>query len=320
LRSSTKNGRADFVDGESDMIKRVILGAALALVATPALASSILYGSDDQNIYTVDTSTGAATLVGGNGLGGFNTDGYGSIIRDLTSSATTLYGARWNSAQSGITGAVATIDQATGLVISSAALSGLVETGLNQGLYSIAYDKSTNTLFGNTARRLYTINPVTGASTLIGSLPTGSMVGLGVNDSTGTLYSINLVTDTNNVTVVTLFTLSKIDASVLSSIALTNQCGCDIAFDPLTNRGYISSNFIDPAGNLTDAGLDLLDPTATTTSYVGSYGASGSPFALNGLAFFSGPVPEPQTWAMMIVGFGLTGVAMRRSKRIAATA
>jgi PEP-CTERM motif len=302
------------------MMKRVILGAALALVATPALAGSILYGSDDKNIYTVDTSTGMASLVGANGLSGFDADGFGSIIRDLTSSATTLYGARWNSAQSGITGAVATIDQATGLITSSAALSGLIETGFNQGLYSVAYDKSTNTLFGNTARRLYTIDPVTGASTLIGSLPTGSMVGLGVNDSTGTLYSINLVTDINNVTVVTLFTLSKIDASVLSSVVLANQCGCDIAFDPLTNRGYISSNFIDSAGNLTDAGLDLLDPSATTTSYVGSYGVAARQVGINGLAFFSGPVPEPQTWAMMIVGFGLAGVAMRRSKRIAATA
>jgi PEP-CTERM motif len=302
------------------MIKRALLAFALATTVTPAIATSVLYGSDDKNIYTVDTSTGAAALVGANGLGGFDTDGYGSIIRDLTSSATTLYGARWNSAQGGITGAVATIDQATGLITSSAALSGLVETGFNQGLYSIAYDRSTNTLFGNTSRRLYTIDAASGAATLVGSLPIGSMVGLGVDDNTGTLYSINLVTDANNVTVTTLYTLSKVDASVLSSVVLTNQCGCDVTFDPLTGRGYISSNFFDAAGNLTDAGLDLLDPSATTTSYIGSYGVAARQVGINGLAFFAGPVPEPQTWAMMIVGFGVAGMGMRRSKRTAATA
>jgi hypothetical protein len=33
----------------------------------------------------------------------------------------------------------------------------------------------------------------------------------------------------------------------------------------------------------------------------------------------AGAVPEPATWAMMIVGFGLTGVAMRRQRRVAVT-
>jgi hypothetical protein len=32
---------------------------------------------------------------------------------------------------------------------------------------------------------------------------------------------------------------------------------------------------------------------------------------------FSGDVPEPSTWAMLIAGFGLTGMAMRRRQRMA---
>ncbi len=50
------------------------------------------------------------------------------------------------------------------------ALTGLLETGFNQGLYSLAYDLSTNTLYGNTSRRFHTIDPATGAATLVGGL------------------------------------------------------------------------------------------------------------------------------------------------------
>ncbi|QDZ09086.1 PEP-CTERM sorting domain-containing protein [Sphingomonas panacisoli] len=35
--------------------------------------------------------------------------------------------------------------------------------------------------------------------------------------------------------------------------------------------------------------------------------------------FATTPVPEPTTWAMMIVGFGLMGGAMRRSRKVAST-
>lgn len=39
---------------------------------------------------------------------------------------------------------------------------------------------------------------------------------------------------------------------------------------------------------------------------------------LNGLAAVSGAVPEPGTWAMMLIGFGGVGVAMRRRRRTGA--
>lgn len=32
-----------------------------------------------------------------------------------------------------------------------------------------------------------------------------------------------------------------------------------------------------------------------------------------------GAVPEPATWAMMIIGFGFTGFAMRRQRRLTVT-
>jgi hypothetical protein len=302
------------------MIKRIALAAALSLSATPALAASLLYGSDNQNIYTVDTATGLATLVGANGLPGLDPNGVGTIVRDLTSSATTLYGAQFTFTGTGTTGAVVTIDPMTGAITATANLTGLLETNNAKGLYSIAFDKSTNTLFGNTGTRLYTINPTTGASTFVGLLPAGRVVGLGVNETTNALYAVNQYTDVSNVTVITLLELSKVNASILSTVTLTNSCACDIAFDPLTNTGYVSSAFFDPQDNFLYAGLDALNGSLTSASFIGQSGPA-APGGFNGLAFFGTvAVPEPTSWAMMMTGFGLAGFAMRRSKRLQARA
>ena len=88
----------------------------------------------------------------------------------------------------------------------------------------------------------------------------------------------------------------------------------------------------------TPSPLDLTDPVTYTASFVTNFGAgttAGAQAALleglqNGTAYFNihtttypggeirgflAPVPEPQTWALMIVGFGLVGAAIRRSRR-----
>lgn len=327
INALTRNGARDsaavgsvlsFFGGIS-VIKRFILNASLALAAAvamagPAMAGSVLFGSDDKFLYNLNTTTGAATLVGATGLTGFDSDGYGSILRDLTSSNKALYGAQWTSTPDGITGAVATIDKSTGALISSTTVTGLVENGFNRGLYALAYDLGTNTLFGSTSRRIYTINASTGAATFIGLTSVGSIIGLGIDNGSGALYAVTQTVDANNNTVTLLNNLSKVNASVLSSVALNNFCGCDIAFDPLTNQGYASSLFYDANGALDYAGLDALNASRTGTSFIGRHG-SGAPGNMSGLAFFgvAGGVPEPGTWAMMIAGFGLVGFSMRRS-------
>jgi hypothetical protein len=304
------------------MIKRFILATVLSIsAANPALAASILYGTDNASTFKVNTANGVVTLLGSNGLSGFDADGYGSILRDLTASPSKLYGAQWNVSSAGITGAVATVDAVTGAVTSSAALTGLIETGFNQGLYSVAYDLSTSTLYGNTSRRLYTIDPTTGAATFVGDLGPGSIIGLGIDGSTGTLYSINQITDAAGAVTTFMKTLSKTNASVLSTVTLANQCSCDIAFDPLTNKGYISSSFYDGTGAFTFSGLDVLDSTATSTTFIGQHGPAGT-FGMSGLAFLGATpaVPEPSTWTMMLAGFGAAGFTLRRNKRTAAIA
>lgn len=305
--------------GDFFVIKRAFAAILSVCAATPVLAASTLYGTDNFSTYTVNAATGVISLVGSHGLGGVDADGNGSIIRDLTASSTTLYGAQWNASNTGITGAVAIVDVVTGAVKASLALTGLLETEtvFNRGLYSLAYDLSTNTLYGNTARRLYTIDTTTGVATFVGNLdPFSRIVGLAIDDSTGTLYSINQVFDDSDVATTFMKTLDKTNATVLSTVRLANDCACDIAFNPLTGKGYVSSIFYDASGAPSFAGLDLLDRTATSVTFVGQHGPGTS--AMAGLAFFgsSTPVPEPTSWAMMVAGFGFVGFSMRRTKRL----
>ncbi|MBN8815052.1 MAG: PEP-CTERM sorting domain-containing protein [Sphingomonas sp.] len=51
-------------------------------------------------------------------------------------------------------------------------------------------------------------------------------------------------------------------------------------------------------------------------------GSRGSNYLINTAQIYSqfatAPVPEPATWAMMIMGFGLMGAAMRRNRKVTA--
>ena len=67
-----------------------------------------------------------------------------------------------------------------------------------------------------------------------------------------------------------------------------------------------------------------LDLTVLTKPTIGKDGYLSS-FASTSTGTFGGvvtaaPVPEPATWAMMLVGFGGLGVAMRSRRRASATA
>jgi hypothetical protein len=68
------------------------------------------------------------------------------------------------------------------------------------------------------------------------------------------------------------------------------------------------------AAPLTSTGAVLANTASETQSVVGG----GTRYAVSGelvLAQQPGIVPEPATWAMLIVGFGLVGASMRRRSR-----
>jgi hypothetical protein len=77
------------------------------------------------------------------------------------------------------------------------------------------------------------------------------------------------------------------------------------------------TNFVNPAnGNQISPGTNGLftvfsdDPSEQFTGIKLESGTNS--FEIDNLAIQSGAVPEPATWAMLIAGFGLVGVAMRR--------
>jgi hypothetical protein len=83
---------------------------------------------------------------------------------------------------------------------------------------------------------------------------------------------------------------------------------------PLSGYTVVSSHFgniTGPTGNVTV--FWLLNLPAGTTSIPLDPNTGWS----NGVLYFTGgaPLPEPATWAMMLLGFGAVGFAMRRDRR-----
>ena len=72
--------------------------------------------------------------------------------------------------------------------------------------------------------------------------------------------------------------------------------------------GYLGSDRFYPGAKLSPVN-QLNFRSAFTTQGVGFY--------IDDVSYFSGTVPEPATWALMIGGFGLVGAAARRRKAIA---
>ena len=84
-----------------------------------------------------------------------------------------------------------------------------------------------------------------------------------------------------------------------------------------------TSNFYMPAGSVALAGQGFrYNNNGTnfgllTTTTWGSFGESDAAFKADFSTNATGAVPEPATWAMMLVGFGAVGGALRRRQKVA---
>lgn len=149
-------------------------GPAIKALAYAESGAGVLYGSDLQNLYTINRNTGAATFVAPiyNGVDVFlnvNSMDYDPVadrlyIVNRVGAASDLY----------------YVDQTTGFATKVAPLAGALP------VTDIWYDSDTGKMYGvhKSTTQLYEINTVTGAVTAVGTTPFGSqacpnVVGMG---------------------------------------------------------------------------------------------------------------------------------------------
>ena len=175
------------------------------------------------------------------------------------------------------------------------------------------------------------INAATNQNTIMGSFNSGSTNASGIFDS-----SENLNGDANGQAVI-----SAANGSVLNdlSFVLTNNFTFGVATFNLSATGPAIANeatsvtiFFTRLGGV--MGSQTLSIDTNGSNFFGIFGTQGERFT--GLSFDGAgdtgvvdfrqlrlgdvsaavsPVPEPRTWAMMLLGFGAVGFSMRRRRR-----
>lgn len=230
------------------------------------------------------------------------------------------------------------IDDSSGNLGKVDVATGAVTMVGNMGavMTDIAFDPSGN-LFGITFGNLYSIDPVTASSTIIGNL--GTSLNSLVFSSAGTLYGANS-------SLYSINTSTGVASFVGNGGAAYNSSG-DLAF--VDGNLYLSSTFpvsdsltqintatgvgtaVGPMGvsNVyglaTNDNVNLYGVAGTSvyavntitgaSTFLVNYGGHGLGVA-NGTAFFleAAPIPEPETYAMLLAGLGLLGFMTHRRK------
>jgi len=191
-------------------------------------------------------------------------------------------------------GGLATVNVATGAATtigSGTNISNLMALsfGSNGTLYAASW--STNSL--------YTINTSTGSASLVGALGFGGIMDLAF-DSHGTLYGVSNGLYTINTT-----------TGAGTQVAASAGSGCLMAMTIEGGNGFATDYC---TGSSPLYHLDLTNGSVTS---IGNTGIS-NPMALTYMGA-AGAVPEPASWALMLVGFAGIGVAARRRQHVAVT-
>lgn len=135
---------------------------------------------------------------------------------------------------------------------------------------------------------------------------------LGLWTSTGTLLASTTIGSGSSGTLIDQFRYSSIAPTLLTSggsylIGGLYTSGLDGVVENAS--GLIADSAITYGGGRFAPGGTLSAPTSTGTP-AGYFGTN--------FTFDNGAVPEPATWAFMIVGFGAVGAALRMSRKKAA--
>jgi len=136
------------------------------------------------------------------------------------------------------------------------------EYGLAAGLSGLAYDDSSETLYGCTVTNLYTIDTTDGTATLVGALGSGGgMIGIAC-DGAGTIYGIELNDES-------LYSINPTtgEATLIGDTGLTLNYAQDMAYDKDNDILYLAA-YEDPGGG----SLCMCDITDGSTTLVGAFG------------------------------------------------
>jgi PEP-CTERM motif len=140
-----------------------------------------------------------------------------------------------------------------------------------------------------------------------------------LSDLTGPITSATLTIQSNP------FGIGYVNTSGTDSITYTNWDVSE-SVDDLRNGTDGLSSFADlGSGEKFGSALvhdgDLVTTVTLDAAALSDIAAAeGKEFAIGGSAMATAPVPEASTWVMMIAGFGLMGVALRRRLRVSAFA
>jgi hypothetical protein len=263
---------------EAEMIQHFakLAVATLLSVAFSAHASTIwMTGGDGSTLYTVDSTNGASTVVGGFGQPSTYTLSFDS--------GGNLYGISngYND------GTLVQIDKTTGQAVAVG-----VSTGI-QNLMALAF-AADGTLYAGSwsSNSLYTINKNTGAATLVGSLGFNAIMDLDF-DSQGNLYALSD----------SLYQINMATGQGTLVTHLANSCLMGMAIDQQDH--FLATNYC-----LNDTPLYQIN---TADGSLTSLGNTGIAQSMGGaIEVAAAGVPEPGT--MSLIGAALAALLLTRRR------
>lgn len=285
----------------------VLLVVVLSIISALASGQNVFYGVTGQDgvassLYTINSTTGATTLVGATGF-----NGVGSLA---FSPLGTLFAIAGNAA--GPVHQLITINTSTG------AGTAIGATGITNNITDIAF-RSDGVLFAMTGRGdLYTVNTTTGAATLINSAG-GVTQGGGLAFNSGNTLFLSAGSN--------LQTVNQATGARTNVVTMTFVSGADalvgMKFHPTSGVLYAVTFDLDssPPSQL----VTVNTSTGAMTS-LGSNGLRLEAMAIGGAATTPPPpppptgVPIPSTLLLMITGILGLAAWLYRRRRTAGTA